>query len=130
MELLQTCSVFCHYTALCSVSSHAWGSTDFGRFAQKLGSAFVSLTVGLNTSQPASCFVNVDSKSNLMNCEILILSLTTFQGKYYIFHNSLLEFVLFLPVSLFSLGTEQVLFFIFDSLLTGPSFVACWAKYQ
>lgn len=97
---------------------------------RRLGSVFLSLTVGLDTSQPTSCFVNVDSKNNLMYCVILILSLTTFQGKYYIFHNSLLEFVLFLPVSLFSLSTEQVLFFIFDSLLTGASFAACWANYQ
>lgn len=80
--------------------------------------------------QPASCFVNVDSKNNLMYCVILILSLITFQGKYYIFQSSRLELVLFLPVSLFSLSTEQVLFLIFDSMLTGASFAVCWAKYQ
>lgn len=130
LELLQTCSVFCHSVALPLVSLDAWGSMDFSRFVQQWDSAFVNLTVGKNTSQPASCFVNVDSKNNLLYCVILILSLTTLQAKYYIFHNSLIEFVLFLPVSLFPLSTEQVLFFIFDSLLTGASSAACWAKYQ
>lgn len=99
-------------------------------FIQNQGSAFVNLTVGLYTSQPASCFINVGSKNNLMFYVILILLLTVFKRKYYIFCNSLLECLLVLPVSLFSLSTEQLLFFIFDSLLTEASFAACWGKYQ
>lgn len=65
-----------------------------------------------------------------MSCVILILLLTLFQRKYYMFFSNLLEFVIILPVSLFSLSTEQPLFFICDSLCTGASFAACWEIYQ
>lgn len=126
---LQSCNAYCHYIAFCSVNSDTWRSMDFGGVSIETGLCTCDLTVALNATQPASCFVNMDNKNNLMFCVILTLLLTVFQRKYYIFHNSLLEFV-FNPASFLIFTKHRAASVLYLYLLTGASFASCWGKYQ